>query len=79
MDLFGHTIPKKGDLIRCRHRFLQGLRSASYYTKVSLGIVLWQKDDYFKICLQSGSFIFAHKDELEVVSRESPPSKRLVE
>jgi len=68
MDLYGHTTPKKGDLVRCRHKVLR--ERFSYYTTISLGIVLWRKDDYFKVCLQSGSFILAHKGDLEVISRE---------
>ena len=70
MDLYGHTTPKKGDLVRCRHKVLRGYRRTSYYTKISLGIVLWQQDDYFKVCLQSGSSILAHKGDLEVISKE---------
>ncbi len=69
MDLYGHTTPKKGDLVRCRHRILGS--SPSYHTAITLGIVLWRKDDYFKICLQNGTFILAHKGDLEVISRNS--------
>ena len=68
MDLFGHTTPKKGDLVRCRHRVFK--ESPAYYTEISLGIVLWRKEDYFKICLQNGRFVLAHKGDIEVGVRD---------
>ena len=68
MDLYGHTTPKKGDLVRCRHRIYGP--DPAYHTTITIGIVLWRKDDYYKVCLQSGVFILAHKGDLEVVSRD---------
>ena len=66
MDLFGHSSPKKGDLVRCRHRIYGGM--PAFHTAITLGIVLWKKDDYFKVCLQNGTMILAHLGDIEVVS-----------
>ncbi len=68
MDLFGHTTPKKGDLVRCRHRVFK--ESPAYYTEISLGIVLGRKEDEVEICLQNGRFVLAQKGEIEVVVRD---------
>jgi len=66
MDLFGHSHPKKGDLVRCRHRIYAA--SPAFHTDITLGIVLGTVDDYYRVLLQNATIVVAHIGDLEVIS-----------
>ena len=66
MDLFGHSQPKKGDLVRCRHRIYAA--SPAFHTAITIGIVLGGTEDYYRVLLQNATIVFAHIGDLEVIN-----------
>lgn len=67
MDLYGHTVPHKNDLVRYRYRITG--TSPQYHTHIYVGIVLWTKDQYAKVLLQTGDARLIHLGDIEVIAK----------
>lgn len=63
----GFNIIERGDLVRCRHRIVN--KDPQYWTAITIGIVLWTKNEYSKVFLQNGLIVLAHRGDMELISR----------
>lgn len=69
----GFHILEKGDLVRCRHRIIG--KDPQYWTTITIGIVLWTKNEYSKVFLQNGQTVLAHRGDMELISRSEDEEK----